>query len=143
MVEGCTFCAIVAGDSPAEVVFETEQAVAFMDLLPMTPGHTLVVPRRHVRDLLDLGADDAAHVMEAARQLAHVVHETLQPLGLNLLNNTGRAADQSQFHFHFHLVPRYGGDRLLHPPERRFGRRDEIRAIADKIRGGVPHQGQP
>ena len=134
----CTFCEIVAARSPAHVVQETAHTIAFLDLLPMTPGHTLLVPKRHTVDLLDLPDDDAAHVMQAATRLGRLLAETLGPLGLNLLNNTGAAADQSQFHFHFHLVPRYGGDRLLHPWERRFGSQSELAAIADRIRSGLP-----
>ena len=132
---GCTFCSIVAGESPAEVVFEDDHVLGFMDALPMTPGHALLVPKRHVRDLLELGAEDGGHLMHAASCLGRTFVERLGAKGLNLLNNTGRAADQSQFHFHFHLVPRYGGDRLLHPWERTWGDWSEIRSVAAMLRG--------
>ena len=132
---GCTFCAIVAGHSPAEVVFEDDHVLGFMDALPMTPGHALLVPKRHVQDLLELGPEDGGHLMRAASDLGRVFVERLGAKGLNLLNNTGRAADQSQFHFHFHLVPRYGNDRLLHPWERTWGDWSEIRLVAERVRG--------
>lgn len=132
----CTFCQIIAGNSPAQFVHETEHAVAFMDLLPMTDGHALIVPKAHVVDLLDIDDVTLAHTMSAARELAAVINETLQPLGLNLLHNSGAAADQSQFHFHAHLIPRYGRDRLLHPMERRFGDPVRLREVADLIRTG-------
>ena len=134
-MDGCTFCAIVAGESPAHLIHSDEHAVAFMDLLPMTPGHCLVVPRRHVPDVWHLDDDDAAHVMQSAARVARQVRDRLRPLGLNLLNNNGRAADQSQFHFHLHVIPRYGGDRLLHPWERRFGDLGHIAAVAQVLRG--------
>lgn len=130
------FCTIVAGDSPAWIVHETEHTVTFMDILPMTPGHCLIVPKRHVVDLLDLDDDTAGHVMAAAAAVSRLLDRTLSPLGLNLLHNTGAAADQSQFHFHAHLIPRYGGDRLLHPWERRFGNPVQIAAVADRIAAG-------
>ena len=130
----CTFCSIAAGHSPAEVVYEDDQVLGFMDALPMTAGHALLIPKRHVVDLLDLGADDGGHLMRAATALGIRVVGALDAKGLNLLHNTGHAADQSQFHFHFHLIPRYGNDRLLHPWERRFGHWPEIRAVADRIR---------
>ncbi|MEM8905487.1 MAG: HIT family protein [Actinomycetota bacterium] len=136
----CTFCTIVAGASPANYVHETDDAIAFMDLLPMTPGHCLVVPKAHVVDLLDIDDATISAVAVAARGLSRVVKATLAPLGLNLLHNTGAAADQSQFHFHAHLIPRYGGDRLLHPWERRFGDPVEIRSIAERIRSGHPDE---
>jgi len=136
-VAACTFCSIVARQSPAYVVWEDPHAIAFMDLLPMTPGHCLVVPRRHVTDVWDLGDDDAASVMQTAARVAHLVRDRLGPLGLNLLSNNGRAADQSQFHFHFHVVPRYGRDLLLRPAERSFGSIEEIAAVAGVLRGEI------
>ncbi len=135
---GCTFCAIVEGTSPAHHVHETAAAVVFMDLLPMTPGHCLVVPKRHVVDLTDIDDETIAAVAVAAREVAVLVVPALQVAGLNLLHNSGRAADQSQFHFHAHMIPRYGGDRLLHPWERRFGDHIEIAATADRIRQAQP-----
>ena len=116
-------------------MYEDNNAVAFMDLLPMTRGHCLVIPKRHVKDIWELSDDDAAHVMQAAKNVGLLINERLSPAGLNVLNNNGRHADQSQFHFHFHLIPRYGNDRLLHPWERTFGRRDEIQFMAEVLRG--------
>ncbi len=136
--DGCVFCAIARGDSPAWIVHSDEHTMAFMDLLPMTRGHCLVIPRRHHDDIWDLDAESSGHVMEAATTVAHKIRRALRPLGLNLLNNNGRAADQSQFHFHIHVIPRYGHDRLLHPWERTFGDPAEIAAVADLINGAGP-----
>ena len=130
----CSFCSIVAGTSPAEVVHEDNDTLAFMDALPMTAGHTLLIPKRHVQDLFELHSDDAGHLLQAASKLGKRIVLAMNAAGLNLLNNNGRAADQSQFHLHFHLIPRYGNDRLLHPYERTFGDWTEIRRHADVIR---------
>ena len=86
-----------------------------MDILPMTPGHCLVIPKTHVRDIFELNDDTAAHIMQTCCTVANIIRQRLEPLGVNLVNNNGAAADQSQFHFHMHLIPRYGRDRLLHP----------------------------
>jgi histidine triad (HIT) family protein len=134
-VSHCTFCSIVDGTSPSETIYQDDHAIAFMDLLPMTPGHCLVVPRRHVVDIWDLNDEDAAHVMHAATNVAHIQRDRLSPAGINVLNNNGRLADQSQFHFHMHMIPRYGNDRLLHPWERTFGDRDQISLVAEVLRG--------
>jgi histidine triad (HIT) family protein len=134
---GCTFCSIVEGESPAHVVHSDEHAVAFMDLLPMTPGHCLVVPRRHVADIWSLDDTVAGQVMRTAAAVARRIRDRLGAPGLNLLNNNGRAADQSQFHFHIHVIPRYGNDQLLHPWERRFGNPAHIAAVAQVLRGEV------
>jgi histidine triad (HIT) family protein len=136
-VRGCTFCSIVSHESRSFMVLEDEHAVSFMDLLPMTPGHCLVVPRRHVIDVWQLDDDDAAHVMRTVTRVAHMVKDRLHPLGLNLLSNNGRAADQSQFHFHVHVIPRYGHDHLQHPWERRFGILEEIDRVAHILRGEI------
>ena len=130
----CTFCAIVAGTSPSYSVYEDEHTMAFMDALPMTPGHVLVIPKRHVTDLFELDADLGGPLFASARRVANQQRSVLGALGVNLLNNNGRAADQSQFHIHLHLVPRYGGDRLLHPWERTFGDRHEMKQLAERLR---------
>ncbi len=135
---GCTFCSIVAGDIPALRIYEDDHAVAFMDRLPMTVGHCLVIPRRHVTDIWELTDDDAAHVMQAARRVASLVRERLKPAGVNLLNNNGAAADQTQFHFHIHVIPRYGRDRLLHPWERIFAPAGEIESAYRKLSAPDP-----
>lgn len=135
----CTFCSIVADESSAEVVWEDDHVLAFMDRLPMTHGHLLIVPKTHRRDLLDLGADDGHHLMGAATALGGALMRGMGAKGLNLLHNTGMHADQSQFHFHFHLIPRYGNDRLLHPWERRWGSWPDIVGYANQIREAL-HQ---
>ena len=135
---GCTFCAIAAGEIPALRIYEDDHAVAFMDRLPMTVGHCLVIPRRHVTDIWELTDDDAAHVMQAARRVAGLVRERLNPAGVNLLNNNGAAADQTQFHFHIHVIPRYGRDRLLHPWERIFAPAGEIESAYRKLSAPGP-----
>ena len=106
-----------------------------MDILPMTPGHCLVIPKHHVRDIFELDDENAAHVMRACRSVSNIIRDRLGPLGINLVNNNGSAADQSQFHFHVHLVPRYGRARLLPPWERSYGNPDQIHSIAEILRG--------
>ncbi|WP_419920710.1 HIT family protein [Candidatus Poriferisodalis sp.] len=138
-VPGCTFCSIAAGNTTALRFYEDEHAVAFMDRLPMTVGHCLVIPRHHVTDVWDLTDDDAAQVMQAVRRVAGLVRERLEPAGLNLLNNNGAAADQTQFHFHVHVIPRYGRDRLLHPWERLFAPAGEIEAAYRLLSAPGPH----
>ncbi len=130
----CTFCAIVAREQPAEIVYETDEVLAFMDALPMTPGHTLLVPKLHVRDLYELPAGQGEPLLAAASVLSRRMIGALSAQGVNVLNNNGLAADQSQFHLHFHVIPRYGNDRLLHPWERQFGHWPEIRAVAAQLR---------
>ena len=81
-----------------------------MDILPMTPGHSLVIPKRHVRDIFELDDDTASHLLVACRSVAQIIRNRLEPLGINLINNNGSAADQSQFHLHMHLCLLYTSD---------------------------------
>lgn len=108
----CIFCAIAAGDAPASIVYEDEQAVAFLDLHPVTTGHTLVIPRRHATDLLD-SAGALAEIAPAVEATTALLVDRLQADGLNLFQATGAAAGQTVFHLHVHLLPRRTGDGLL------------------------------
>jgi histidine triad (HIT) family protein len=111
----CLFCKIAAGEVPATIVREDERTIAFMDINPATRGHLLVIPRRHAADLLEIGAEDLAACVAAAKALAGLVTERLDADGVNLINSCGRAAWQTVFHFHVHVVPRYAGDPLRLP----------------------------
>jgi histidine triad (HIT) family protein len=133
-VEDCIFCAIVEGRSPSFPVYEDEHALAFMDINPATDGHTLVVPRRHVRDLWDIGEEDLRWVMAAAHRVAHRIKAALSPDGMNVIHASGWAAFQTVFHFHLHLVPRYKGDPIKLPWVPRPGDRTKISAMANNIR---------
>jgi histidine triad (HIT) family protein len=130
----CLFCKIVARELPAQLVDEDERTVAFMDINPATRGHALVVPRRHAKDLLEVGAEDLAATILGAQRLARRVVERLDAAGVNLLNSCGRAAWQTVFHFHVHVIPRYDGDPLRLPWTPAEGDPDEIAAAAHALR---------
>lgn len=105
----CLFCSIVAGNIPARRVYEDEHAIAFLDIGPWKRGHTLVVPRRHVDDVLD--ADEAlSEIAPAISATGRLLVEKLGADGLNLLSNAGAVSGQEVFHLHVHLVPRYADD---------------------------------
>lgn len=108
--EGCSFCEIVAGRAPARIVHESPHTLAFLPLNPATPGHTLVVPRQHVRDLWQLTPEVAHPVLDSVLLVARGIRATLSPEGLNLINSAGAAASQTVFHLHMHLVPRWTSD---------------------------------
>jgi histidine triad (HIT) family protein len=130
----CLFCKIVAGEIPSQRVDEDERTVAFMDINPATRGHALVIPRRHVANLLEIEADDLEATVAAAQRLARAVSERLGADGVNLINSCGPAAWQTVFHFHFHVIPRYEGDPLKLPWTPSPGDPDEIAATARQLR---------
>src|SRR4051794_34973567 len=131
----CLFCKIVAGEIPSTRVAEDDRTVAFMDINPATRGHLLVVPRAHARDVRDIDPDDLAAVAQAAQRIAATMPERLGADGVNLLNSCGRAAWQTVFHFHLHVIPRYAADPLRLPWTPEPGDRDEIAEAARALEG--------
>jgi histidine triad (HIT) family protein len=111
----CVFCQIVAGVCPARVVFRDEHAVAFLDRGSAARGHTLVVPRVHVRTLVEAPREVAGWVFAAASDVARLLTERLAPDGLTVVQSNERAGWQDVFHLHVHLVPRWEGDHLTRP----------------------------
>lgn len=130
----CVFCKILAGEIPGQIVEQDERTVTFMDINPATRGHMLVVSRRHARDLLDVDDEDLAATALAAQRAARRANERLGADGVNLLNSCGRAAWQTVFHFHIHVIPRYESDPLRLPWTPAPGDPDEIAAAADALR---------
>jgi histidine triad (HIT) family protein len=124
----------VAGELPATIIHEDERTVAFMDINPATRGHALVVPRRHVRDLLEIGREDLDATLAVTQELARRAVDRLDAAGVNLLNSCGQAAWQTVFHFHVHVIPRYDGDPLRLPWVPAEGDQDEIGAAAAALR---------
>ncbi|MEU0092016.1 HIT domain-containing protein [Kribbella sp. NPDC006257] len=107
----CIFCAIIAGRAPARFIYEVDDACAFLDANPLRLGHTLVVPRRHVRDLLDEGAaEPLAAIGPALHRTALLLKDGLVADGISVLQANGAAAGQTVFHLHFHLLPRPAND---------------------------------
>lgn len=129
----CIFCAIVDGKIPSAKVYENEHVFAFMDIAPANPGHLLVIPKQHYRNIFDMPADVGSKIMEAAIPLAAAIREALKPDGLNLFQSNEPAAFQTVFHFHLHLIPRWEEDPLRLPWRPSEGNIDEINNIASKI----------
>jgi histidine triad (HIT) family protein len=109
----CIFCDIVAGDAEAFVVASSDAAVAFLDIAPLGTGHTLVVPTRHVADLLEGGADVLHELAPLVEETARLLVGRLGADGINVLHSSGAAAGQEVFHLHLHLLPRWKGDGVL------------------------------
>ncbi|WP_078552626.1 HIT family protein [Bacillus alkalicellulosilyticus] len=104
----CIFCKIVKGDIPAAKVYEDENVLAFLDISQVTKGHTLVIPKVHQKDIFELTPEVASSLFSVVPKIATAIKKTFKPIGLNIVNNNGEAAGQSVFHYHIHLIPRYG-----------------------------------
>lgn len=107
----CIFCKIVAGEIPSYTVYEDDVVKAFLDISQGTPGHTLVIPKKHVSDLFAYDEDLAAAVFSRIPKIARAVKNSNPAIkGMNVINNNGKVAYQSVFHSHIHLIPRYSDD---------------------------------
>jgi histidine triad (HIT) family protein len=108
----CPFCQIARHQAPAQIVYEDDRTVAFLDINPVSRGHTLVIPKGHYPDLFELSPGDWQAVALTAQRVAKAIKAGLGAEGLNLLQSNGPVAGQVVFHFHLHLIPRYRGDGL-------------------------------
>jgi histidine triad (HIT) family protein len=133
----CLFCDIAAGEEEASIVYEDERVFAVMDIQPVTPGHLMVVPKRHAAYLADLEDDDSDALLGVARRAAAALRASgLRCEGVNLFLADGEAAGQDVFHVHLHVLPRFEGDGfgLRFPPDYPVRPRAELDGAAAKIR---------
>lgn len=107
-MSNCIFCKIANGEIPSAKVFENEHVLAFMDISQVTKGHTLVIPKVHKENIYELTPEIARNLYEVVPAIANALKTEFEPVGLNTVNNNGEKAGQSVFHFHLHLIPRYG-----------------------------------
>jgi histidine triad (HIT) family protein len=110
MSEDCIFCGIVAGDSPAHVVYEDDRTVAFLDANPLARGHTLVVPRDHHEHVQDVPRDLAEDLFGAVHELVPAIEAAVGADATNVGFNNGEVAGQVVPHVHGHVIPRFDGD---------------------------------
>jgi histidine triad (HIT) family protein len=109
----CVFCAIVDGDAPAIRIYEDDEYLAILDIRPFTRGHTLVLPKRHTVGLTDTPPETLAGLIAIGQRIGRATRASeLHADGNNIAINDGRAAFQSVFHVHLHVVPRRDGDKL-------------------------------
>lgn len=106
----CIFCSIINKEIPSSILYEDDQVLAILDISQVTKGHTLVMPKQHVENMLECDDETLSHVMEIAKKLGNHIMEKTGAAGMNILSNIHEAAGQSVPHFHVHLIPRYGED---------------------------------
>lgn len=110
MINNCVFCSIIGHEIPSATIYEDEKVIAILDIAPSAKGHTVLIPKNHSKDILELPEEEAAHIFVVAKKIAGVLKEELNCDGINILQNNGRAAGQTVFHFHVHVIPRYEND---------------------------------
>lgn len=134
-MSGCLFCQIARKERPSHTIFDKDGVVAFLDIFPCAPGHTLVIPHQHYATLSEMPAEEVGKLFQVAAMVATKVQGALGAAGFNLGINNGKAAGQEVFHVHIHIIPRYpddGGGSMKSVAH--FKGKESLETIAAKLR---------
>jgi histidine triad (HIT) family protein len=113
------FAKILRGEFPSHKVYENDHVLAFLDIMPRSPGHTLVIPKAPARNIFDISADDYAHVARAVHRIARAAMIAFNADGITVQQFNEPAGGQVVFHLHMHVMPRHDGVALLPPASRK------------------------
>lgn len=133
------FHKILRREIPAEIVYEDAETLAFLDIKPNNPGHTLVIPKRPSHNVFDVIPSDWAAVMETVRVLAPVIKNAVHADGINIKMNNGEGAGQEVPYLHIHIIPRFDGDGYTHWEGKSYGEGEAVK-VADQIRSALATQ---
>jgi len=111
-MEDCIFCKIIRGEIPSFKLYEDDLVFAFLDINPVTKGHTLIIPKKHAADIFELDKEYLERIIIMAKKIGEKTKAELGAEGINLYHASGVAAEQSVFHFHLHVIPRKSDDGL-------------------------------
>ena len=106
-MENCIFCKIANKEIPGKIVYEDDLCLAFLDLSQTTNGHTLVVPKTHYQNILDVDKEVLSHLIKVTKKLTNQIITNLDAKGANVLTNANEVAGQTVMHFHIHIIPRH------------------------------------
>lgn len=142
-MEDCIFCKIVKGEVPSNKVYEDEKVFAFLDINPVDKGHTLVVPKEHYENIFDIPTDLMQYMYRIVKDLTEATSEALDVKEFNILQNNGRKAGQTVFHYHIHIIPKYEDFKVCFGPGERkenlrggdedYSRDEVVRLIQEKL----------
>lgn len=130
----CIFCKIVAHKAHAEILYESEHVLSFLDINPVNFGHTLVITKKHYDDFLSVPQHELDHMLRAVQTISEVIKNKLDCDGFNIVINNGAAAGQTISHFHFHIIPRYDNDDFRFKLNLKKYSDNLMKEYADKIR---------
>jgi len=132
MPTDCIFCKIVEGNIPSSKVYEDDKVLAILDIAPVSKGHVLVLPKKHMGDLTDVPDNLMQSLFSAAKKIGKVQKKVLKADGFNIGMNNGAAAGQVVFHAHVHVIPRFEGDGLEHWPHKQYDE-GEMQQVREKL----------
>ncbi len=135
----CIFCDIIEGKAKAEILYQNENIISFLDIRPVNYGHSLVIPKKHYDNFQSVPEIEFIHLMKGLQFIASAVVKSVKADGFNLIVNSGKAAGQTIFHFHFHVIPRFTNDFRFKPDFKSYSD-GAMKEFADKIRSELNKQ---
>jgi histidine triad (HIT) family protein len=132
MSESCAFCKIVRNEAPASRVYEDEKVIAFLSIHPINIGHTLVVPKKHYKNIYEIPEEEVAYLYKIVKKITHAVKKAEDAEGIRIVQNNGEAAGQVIFHMHVHIIPMNKDRSWMHHAGMRDS--DTLEADAKRIR---------
>jgi len=117
----CIFCKIRDNEIPSHEVYQDDDVIAFLDITQGTKGHTLIIPKKHIRNVYDLDKNTAEKIFGVVPKIANAIKKAFNPIGMNIINNNDEP-NQSVFHFHIHLIPRYEDDGMALSTVNNYGK---------------------
>jgi len=135
----CIFCDIINGKSEAEIIYQNENIISFLDIRPVNYGHALVIPKKHYENFQSVPIEELDHLMKGMQYITSAVIKGVNADGFNLIVNSGKAAGQTIYHFHFHIIPRYLNDFRFKPDFKSYSD-GGMKEFADKIRSEINKQ---
>lgn len=130
----CIFCKIIAGEIPSYVVYEDKNFLAILDRYPATPGTVLILTKGHKSDIFSLNEEETVGLIPLAQRIAVKIQNTLNPDGINILQNNGEAAGQEIFHYHLHIIPRHENDAIKFKKPPTDPSLPELEEMAERLR---------
>ena len=133
-MEDCIFCKIIKKEIPTDIVYEDKDIMAFLDINPSNKGHTLVMPKKHSKNLLENNEEDLKRLVLAIKKIGNAVMKVTNAEGMNILSNINPIAGQVVFHTHVHITPRYKDDGISFKIQRKAYNEGESKELASKIK---------
>jgi len=118
-MKDCIFCKIVKGDIPSYKTYEDENVIAFLDILPLSKGHTLVVPKKHFKNIYEISDEELCNIVKTVKKVSSHIKKVYNPEGIVIIQNNGEKAGQSIFHIHFHIKPIYNETKVVSEEDHR------------------------
>ncbi|WP_461832980.1 HIT family protein [Desulfothermus sp.] len=133
----CIFCKIVRGEIPCAEVYSDDSILAFLDIAPISKGHTLVIPKEHYDNLFDMPDEVGNHLLKVMQKVGSAIMKATGATGINVVMNNYPSAGQVIPHAHWHLIPRIEGDGLFRVKQGKYDSNDEMLTLANKIKENV------